>query len=121
MRATNIRAPLPLYTNELSLFKARPVGQIVSVPRAHALATKMMFWAVARAGLVLELQKSLAVTKKKFMVYDFNCSTLEHTKQILERSPRRNEIYFVGLWVICFIGKILNESNWNIRHPFLTL
>jgi hypothetical protein len=55
MRATNIRARPPaillLYTNELSLFKAWPAGQIVSVPRAaHALATKMMFWAVARVS-----------------------------------------------------------------------
>jgi hypothetical protein len=39
-----------------------------------------MFWALARAGLVLELPKSLAVTRIFFfMVYDgnyFNCSTL---------------------------------------------
>jgi hypothetical protein len=53
-------------TNELTLFKAWPAGKIVSVLRAHALATKTMFWAVARAGLVLELPKSLAVTIKKF-------------------------------------------------------
>jgi hypothetical protein len=39
-----------------------------------------MFWALAWAGLVLELPKSLAVTINVFfMVYDqnyFNCSTL---------------------------------------------
>jgi hypothetical protein len=55
-----------------------PAGQIVSVPRLHALATKMMFWTLA--GLVLELSKSLAVTIKNiFMVYlrhYFNCCTL---------------------------------------------
>jgi hypothetical protein len=27
-----------------------PAGQIVSVPRAHALATKMMFWTLARVS-----------------------------------------------------------------------
>jgi hypothetical protein len=27
-----------------------PAGQIVSVPRAHAVATKMMFWTLARVS-----------------------------------------------------------------------
>jgi hypothetical protein len=47
--------------------KQWPVGQIVSVP--HALATKIMFWAVApvsfRAAKIVSCNN-----KKNFMVYD---------------------------------------------------
>jgi hypothetical protein len=46
-----------------------------------------MFWALARAGLVLELPKSLAVTRNFFfMVYDqnyHNCSTLRRPPKSL--------------------------------------
>jgi hypothetical protein len=40
-----------------------PAGQIVSVPRAHALATKMMFWFLARVSF--RAAKIVSCNKKK--------------------------------------------------------
>jgi hypothetical protein len=62
-------------------------NQIVSVPIAHALTTKKLCFGLW-PGLVLELPKSLAVTRIFFfMVYDgnyFNCSTLyRHLETVL--------------------------------------
>jgi hypothetical protein len=60
---------------------------------SHISATKMIFWALARAGLVLELPKSLAVTRKKnSMVYDqnyHNCSTLGRPVTVLTNAARQ--------------------------------
>jgi hypothetical protein len=88
-----------------------PANQIVSVPLAHALATEKICFGLW-PGLVLELPKSLAVTRIFFfMVYDgnyFNCSTLAHEilfwskmffMQLVEK------YFFTLLWQFCFINK----------------
>jgi hypothetical protein len=76
-----------------------PANQIVSVPLAHALATKKLCFGLW-PGLVLELPKSLAVTRIFFfMVYDgnyFNCSTLILGKKWMKyRNLYTNILFYI--------------------------
>jgi hypothetical protein len=79
---------LLLYTNELSLFKAWPAGQIVSVP--HALATKMMFWAVAqvsfRAAKIVSCnnrKKIHGLRSKLLQLFYFNVHMIRYMARIM--------------------------------------
>jgi hypothetical protein len=70
--------PCCCYIKMSSACSKHRVAWAVGVSRAHALATKMMCWALARVSF--RAAKIVSCNNKKmFMVYDriyFNCSTL---------------------------------------------